>query len=176
MLIHQQEELNVIERSTCNYSYPTWKPTSHIMAAKVLQIASWVLVRLLLWAQRKMWIPIGSMGNVHTHQKILAIEIWGSPSCVWSAMEKNGENNWKAGKTGQVVNQAFAPGLEHDKIWAWWALDVPLKNKLERVWWCRHFEMESWNWTICCPMSCSNGRRHVWAGGGRRSHVALRCC
>jgi hypothetical protein len=33
------------------------------------------------------------MGCVHKHQKILAIEGWGSPNCVRSAMEKIGENN-----------------------------------------------------------------------------------
>jgi hypothetical protein len=30
--------------------------------------------------------------------------------------------------------------------------------------------------TICYSMSCSNGGRHTWVGGGRKSHVALRCC
>jgi hypothetical protein len=25
-------------------------------------------------------------------------------------------------------------------------------------------------------MSCSNGGRHTWARGGKRSHVALKCC
>jgi hypothetical protein len=51
-----------------------------------------------------------------------------------------------------------------------------LENTLERVWWCRRFEMEFWSWTICCSMSCSNGGRHARATSGRRSHVALRCC
>jgi hypothetical protein len=30
--------------------------------------------------------------------------------------------------------------------------------------------------SICCPISCSNGRKHTRAGGGKKSHVALRCC
>jgi hypothetical protein len=33
------------------------------------------------------------MGCVHTHQGMLAIEGWGSPSRVRSAMEKTGEDN-----------------------------------------------------------------------------------
>jgi hypothetical protein len=51
-----------------------------------------------------------------------------------------------------------------------------LKNMLKKVWWCKCSKMESWSWTICCLMNCSNGRRHAWTGGNRRSHVALRCC
>jgi hypothetical protein len=47
---------------------------------------------------------------------------------------------------------------------------------LKRVWWCRRSKMESWRWTICCPMSCSNGRKHARVGGSKRSHVALKCC
>jgi hypothetical protein len=50
-----------------------------------------------------------------------------------------------------------------------------LESMLEKVWWWRHSEMESWSWTICCLMSCSNGGRHAWVRGGRRSHVALKC-
>jgi hypothetical protein len=63
------------------------------------------------------------------------------------------------------VCQTFALGLEQDKIWAWWASNVLLESMLDRVWWCKCSEMESWNWTICCPMSCSNGRRHTRARG-----------
>jgi len=37
-----QEELNVVEGSTCNCFHPTWKPTSRAMVAKVLQTTSWV--------------------------------------------------------------------------------------------------------------------------------------
>jgi L,D-peptidoglycan transpeptidase YkuD (ErfK/YbiS/YcfS/YnhG family) len=40
-------------------------------------------------------------------------------------------------------------------------LHIPLQNMLERVWWCRCSKMESWNRTICCPMSCSNERKHA---------------
>jgi hypothetical protein len=31
MSIHQRKELNVVEGSACNCSYPTWKLASHIM-------------------------------------------------------------------------------------------------------------------------------------------------
>jgi len=34
---------------------------------------------------------------------------------------------------------------------------------LEKVWWCKCSKMESWSWTICCSMSCSNGGRCMWA-------------
>jgi len=47
MLIRQREELNVFERSACSYFHPTWKPTLCAMLAKVLQITSWVPMRLL---------------------------------------------------------------------------------------------------------------------------------
>jgi len=39
----QQEELNVVEGSTCSYFLSTWKPISHAMTTKMSQIASWVL-------------------------------------------------------------------------------------------------------------------------------------
>jgi hypothetical protein len=84
MLTHQQKELNVVEKNTCNCFRPTWKPTSRAMVAKVLQIVSWVLVRSLPLAQSKRWIPIGSM---------LAIDRWGSPSRIRHVVKKIGEDN-----------------------------------------------------------------------------------
>jgi len=75
-----------------------WKLASHIMVVKVPQIASWVPMCLLPWAQCKRWIPIGLMGCVHTHQKTL--EGWGSPNHIWNVMQKTRKNNWKTGKTG----------------------------------------------------------------------------
>ncbi len=56
------------------------------------------------WTQRKRWIPFGSMGCVHTHWRMIAIEGWGSPTPVRSVLQKNGENNWKVGKTSRVIN------------------------------------------------------------------------
>jgi hypothetical protein len=88
--------------------------------------------------------------------------------------KKNGEDNQKASKIGWVVNQALAFNLEHDKIRAWWGLDILLESMLERVWWCKYFKMEFWSRTICCPMSCSNGGKHMQVGGGKRSHVVWR--
>jgi hypothetical protein len=130
----------------------------------------------IAWAQRKKWIPTRSMGCVHTHWGMLAIERWGSPSYIWSAVKKIGEDNEKARKTSRVISQVLAPGPKHDKIWAGWASNVMLENMLKKVWWCKHFEIESWSWTICRPMNCSNGRRHTHAKGGRRSHIAMKCC
>jgi hypothetical protein len=56
-----------------------------------------VLVRSLPWAQRKKWTFIASMGCVHTYQGIYTIEGCGNPSCIWSVVEKDGEDNRKAG-------------------------------------------------------------------------------
>jgi hypothetical protein len=117
LLTHWQEELNMVERNACIYYHPTWKPTSHTMATKVLRITSWVLMCSLPWTlECKKWIPIGLMGCVHTHRRIPTIKNWGSPNCVWNVMEKIGEDNWKAWKIGRIVSQTPALGLEHDKI------------------------------------------------------------
>jgi hypothetical protein len=156
MLICQWEELNVIERDTCNCSHLTWKSISCTMVAKVSQITSWVLVHLLPWTQHKRWIPIGSMGCVHTHWGMLTIEGWNSSNRIQNVVGKNGKNNWKVGKINRTINQRLTPRLEHDKIWARWV-------------------MESWSWITYCLMNCSNGRKHALAVGGRRSYVPLRC-
>ncbi len=171
MSIHWQKELNVVEGSKCNYFRPMWKPTSCAMVTKASWIGS-VLMRSLLWAQHKKWIPIRLMGSMHTHWRMLAIEKWGNPSHVQSVLQKIREDNRKVGKTSWVVSQKFALGIKHDKFWAQWTLNV----LLEKVWWCKCFKMESWSWTICCPMSCSNGRKHAHATSGKRSHATLRCC
>jgi hypothetical protein len=77
------------------------------------------------------------------HLGILAIEGLGSSSHICSVVEKTREASWKLRKIGLIVSQTFTPWLEHDKIWAQCALDIPLENILEKVWWCRRFEMES---------------------------------
>jgi hypothetical protein len=138
-------ELNVVEGNTCNCFCPMWKLTFHAMVTMVSWIASWVPVRLLPWTQCKRWIPIRLMGCVHTHQRMFAIEGKGNPSRIWNVVEKIGEDNWKVGKTGQVVNQVPAPRPKHDKIQARWTSNVPSENMLEEVWWCRRFEMDFWN-------------------------------
>jgi hypothetical protein len=61
------------------------------------------------------------MGCVHTHWGIFVIEGWSNPSCIWSVVKKNGEDNWKVKKIGWAVSQASTPMLEHDKIRTWWA-------------------------------------------------------
>jgi hypothetical protein len=146
----------VVKGSTRNCSRPTWKPESYIMVAKVLRIASWVLVRLSPWAQHKR-----SMGCVRTHQRMPTIEGWGSLSHVWNVVKKNRENNRKDRKTSLVVSQTLALRPEHDKFWARWTSNIPSESMLERVWWCKHSEMESWIWTIYYPMNCSNGGKHA---------------
>jgi hypothetical protein len=40
----------------------------------------------------------------------------GSPSHVQNVMQKIGEDNWKVGKTRQVISQAFAIGLDMIKL------------------------------------------------------------
>jgi hypothetical protein len=96
MSIHQWKELNVVERSACNCFHPMWKSTSCAMATKMLWIASWVLVCLLPWAQCKRWIPMVSIGCVHTYQGMLTIEGWGNPSHVRNVVKRKWEDNQKA--------------------------------------------------------------------------------
>jgi hypothetical protein len=118
MSSHQQEELNVVEGSACNCSYLMWKPTSYVMAIKVSQITSWVLMCSLPWAQCKRWIPIRSMGCVHKHWGMPTIQGWGNPSYIWSVVQKTREYDWKVRETSQNVSQTPTSRPEHDKIWA----------------------------------------------------------
>jgi hypothetical protein len=173
MLTRRQEELNVVEGSAYNCSCHAWKPAFHVMVAKVLQIASWVPVHSSPWAQHKRWIFIRLMGCVHTHWEMPAIERWGNPNHVQNVVQKNREDNWKAGKISQIINQVPTLGSEHDKIWTQWASNVLLKNMLKQIWWCRCSKMESWSSPIYCLMNCSNGGRHARARGGKRSHAVV---
>jgi hypothetical protein len=86
------------------------------MATKVSQTTSWVPMRSLPWAQYKRRTPETSMGCVHMHRRISIIERYGNPSRVWKAMEKDGEDNQKARKASQTINQVLALRLKHDKI------------------------------------------------------------
>jgi hypothetical protein len=61
------------------------------------------------------------MGCVHTHQRILAIKGWGSPSHIQNIVKKIGEVSRKLEKINQTVNQALALRPKHDKIRAQWA-------------------------------------------------------
>ncbi len=61
---------------------------------------------------------------------------------------KNEENNRKVVKVGRVISQALTPGLEHDKIRTRWVSNISSESMLEKIWWCKHFKMESWNQTI----------------------------
>ncbi len=58
-------------------------------------------------------------------------------------MEKDGEDNRKVKKDGQVISQVSAPRSNQDKIQAQWALDILLKSMLEKVRRCKCFKMES---------------------------------
>jgi len=69
-----QKKWNMVERSACNCSCPTWNLASCVMAAKVLRTTSWVPQRSLSWAQCKRWTHVTSMRCVYTHQKIPIIE------------------------------------------------------------------------------------------------------
>jgi hypothetical protein len=131
------------------------------MASKISQIASWVHVCSLLWVQRKKWILIRSMGCVHTHPSIV---------------EKTREDNQKVVKIGRIINQVLAPSPKHDKIWAQWASNISSKSMLEKVWWCKRFEMKYWSQTICCLMNCSKGKGHACVRGSKKSHVSSKCC
>jgi hypothetical protein len=142
------------------------------MTKKVSWITSWVPVCSLLWVQRKRWTLVASIGCVHMHQRIFTIERCGNPSCIRNVVKKDGEDNWKVGKIGWVISQVLTLGLKHDKIRAWWILDI----LLEKVWWCKWSEMESWSWTICYPMSYSKGGGHIHVRGNRKLQTVLKCC
>jgi hypothetical protein len=90
-----------------------------------------ILVCSLPWTQRKKWIPIRSMGCVHAHRGMLAIEGWGSPSHVQNVVQKTREDNQKVGKIVRVISQACALRPEHNKIWAQWAWNVLSKSIME---------------------------------------------
>jgi hypothetical protein len=85
----------VAKGSTCNYFRPTWKPTFHAMAAKMLQTSSWVPMHLLPLVQCKRWVPIGSMGCVHTH--------WGKPIIENAEGKVAPEMLWK--KMGKIIER-----------------------------------------------------------------------
>jgi hypothetical protein len=57
------------------------------------------------------------MGCVHTHWRIPTIEGCGNRSRVQNIVEKDGEDNWKVGKVGWAISQAFTLRLKHDNIW-----------------------------------------------------------
>jgi len=132
----------VAKGNTCSCFHPIWKLASRTMMAKVFWTASWVLVCSLPWAQCKMWIPIRSMGWVCTHQGRPTIEGCGSPSYIWSVMEKIREDKWRVGKIGWAISQVPAPGPKHDNIWAQWASNISSESMLKKVWWCKCFKME----------------------------------
>jgi hypothetical protein len=48
-------------------------------------------------------------------------------------MKKIGEDNQKARKIGQIINQTFTFEPKYDKIRAQWALDIMSKNMLKKV-------------------------------------------
>jgi hypothetical protein len=116
MSIHQQEELSVTERNTCSCSHPTWKSTSCVVMAKMLQTTLWVPMPLLPWLQHKKSIPIRLMGCVYTHRKRHAIEGCTSPSYIQSVVEKIGEYKLKVRKISRIISQTPTPRLKHYKI------------------------------------------------------------
>ncbi len=113
---------------------------------------------------------------MHTDQRRPVIERCGNLSHIWNVVRKSKENNQKVEKINQVIYQTPTPRPKHDKIWTWWALDIMLNNMLENVWWWKCFKIESWSWTICYLMNCSKKGKHACAKGGKKLHVALKCC
>jgi hypothetical protein len=73
------------------------------------------------------------MGCVHTHQKILAIEGWGSPSCIQSTMKNTKKTIQIFGKIDQTISLTLALGPKHDRIKAQWALDILSESMLKKV-------------------------------------------
>jgi hypothetical protein len=56
------------------------------------------------------------MGCVHTHRRIPAIEGWGNSNHYLYVVNKTRENNQKAGKINQTLNQTPTLGPKQDKI------------------------------------------------------------
>jgi hypothetical protein len=113
------------------------------MVANVSQIASLVLVRSLPWTQHKRWIPIRLMGCVCTHRRMHAIEGWGSPSCIRSVMQKTKEDNWKAGKTNQIISQNLPLGQNMIKF----KHDGPQISH-RRTCWIRYDDVDASKWNF----------------------------
>ncbi len=72
------------------------------MTTKVSQTTSWVPMRSLPWVQHRRWTLVTSMGCVHMHPRILAIEGCGSLSHIKSIMEKDEENNQKLERLAEL--------------------------------------------------------------------------
>jgi hypothetical protein len=113
--IFGEHNVNSTRRVECSWK-KHMKPTSHAMATKMSQIASWVLICSLPWTQHKRWIPIRSMGCVHTHQGYLQLKDVLLQVVVETLWKKTRKNNQNVKKTSWVVNQMFAPRPEHDKF------------------------------------------------------------
>ncbi len=171
MSIHQWKELNMVEESAFNYFHPTWNLTFRTMVTKVSRTTSWILVCSLPWVQCMKWIPIGSMGCMHTHR----MNGCDTYTHIENIVEKTNEDNWKVKKTCWIISQTPIRRAKHGKIWARWASSFLSKSMLGKAWWCKRFEMESWSWTICCLMNYSKGKRHAHVGGVKNLHAALRC-
>jgi hypothetical protein len=67
------------------------------------------------------------------HQGIPTIEGCGSLSHVQSVVEKNGEDDQKLGKIGQIISQVPTLVPKHDKIRARWVSNIPSECILEMV-------------------------------------------
>ncbi len=131
-LICRLKELSVVEWNTSNFFHPTWKPAFCAKEAKMFWIASCVPMCSLPWVQCKRWMPVGSMGCVHTHQGRHVIGGCGSLNYVQSDVKKIGQNNQKVRKVSRAISEMLALGPEHDKIQAWWASSIVSKNMLKK--------------------------------------------
>jgi len=164
-----------VEKNTCNYSCPTWKLASCTMAAKVSWITSWAPVHSMPWAQHKRWISIRLMACVHTHWGIHNVEGWGNPSHVRNVVENTKEDNQKVGKINQVISQTSIPRLEHDKI-----RHDGLQIFRQKACWKGYDGVGILRWNLEVESFVTRWivqmEKNTLAGGGERSHVALRCC
>jgi len=120
------KELNMAKGNTCSYFRLTWKLASCAMETKMSRTTSWLPMRSLPWAQHKRWIPMKSMGCVHTHQRRLAIEWCDRASWVWSVVKKIREKNWKVGNISRTISQTPTLGLKHDTLRCCWKRKVLL--------------------------------------------------
>jgi len=62
------------------------------------------------------------------HQGIFTIEGWGNPNHILNVVNKIEENNQKARKINQTLNQTPTPGPKHDKIQTRWVSNILSKK------------------------------------------------
>jgi hypothetical protein len=132
-LTRQQEKLNVVDESACNYSSPTWKPTSCItMVTKMPRIASWVTMGVTKEVK-----SIGLMGCVLSQPHFEGVWRWHSHS--WNV-------NFGVLWDSQIL-RARLQGSKHlalnYSLYRWKGLEVQMSKMASHVLF-RHLKHKLW--------------------------------